>query len=311
MQSPVPHHGHHWFTVVLWCLLSMWGHADEHAEPESLYFAPGLPRTVAYPNPLRVIHYTAYTVAWDARRQTPAWTAYHLPQHPGPVPRAPSRPTRFLVCSIADSPVHEAYSNSGYDRGHVVPNHAIAVLHGRTAQRETFLTVNIAPQPPSHNRGPWMRLERKTFHWSQARGGLWVISGVAHIGEDRLLSGEQPIAIPELWYTIIMDQGDEGWEAKAIMIPYDAQHDVAVLDHVTTVAALEQLTGFDFNPALSQEEQERIETVTVRWPLAPPPPVAVASEPISDDVQRIDLNSDTIENCADDAPRDWYAEISL
>ena len=252
-------------------VLVLWG-------SEAPSFLPGLPRIVAYPNPLQVVHYAAFSVAWDARRQTPAWTAYHLPQHPGPVPRAPKRPARFLICTMVGSPVHEAYTGSGYDRGHLVPSHAIAVLHGRVAQRETFLTVNIAPQPPAQNQGPWMRLERKVFHWSQARGGLWVITGVVHINEDRLLSEEHPIAIPELWYVILMDAVEDDWVAKAVLISHDAPRDVAVLDHVTTIRALETLAGFDFNTALPVTVQDRIETVAAIWPLAPPPPVEPAEE---------------------------------
>ncbi len=41
---------------------------------------------------------------------------------------------------------HNDYTHSGYDRGHMAPNYAIATRYGQEAQKETFLMSNIVPQ---------------------------------------------------------------------------------------------------------------------------------------------------------------------
>lgn len=85
----------------------------------------------------RVLRNDGFLVGWSDVRVNPLWVSYTL--HAVEDPRAAPRPDfqrdwRTLWPVTADS-----YFGSGYDRGHLAPNYAIAVVHGREAQRQTFL----------------------------------------------------------------------------------------------------------------------------------------------------------------------------
>ena len=62
------------------------------------------------------------------------------------------------------------WTRSGFDRGHLTPNAAVADPYGRVAQLETFLLSNVCPQAPHLNRGAWERLERVSEAQTAARG---------------------------------------------------------------------------------------------------------------------------------------------
>lgn len=49
------------------------------------------------------------------------------------------------------------YSNSGFDRGHMVP--AADCNNSEESMRSTFTMANISPQVPSLNKGLWAKLE--------------------------------------------------------------------------------------------------------------------------------------------------------
>ena len=55
------------------------------------------------------------------------------------------RPNFTRDKEAANSPAPSAYERSGYDRGHMVPNHAIESRYGTEDQKKTFLMSNVAP----------------------------------------------------------------------------------------------------------------------------------------------------------------------
>ena len=107
---------------------------------------------VAYPTALstNMVACAGLPRLWAAYRTYPVATPAELPPRPSsfkPDPQAKR------------SPQHKEYTKSGYDRGHMAPNLAIASRFGKAAQLETFLTSNICPQRSGLNRGPWYELE--------------------------------------------------------------------------------------------------------------------------------------------------------
>ena len=67
--------------------------------------------------------------------------------------------SRFTIDDRLPSPqaTHDDYSQSGYDRGHMVPSEDRQ--SSSTINRMTFRTSNVAPQLPSLNRGQWKMTE--------------------------------------------------------------------------------------------------------------------------------------------------------
>ena len=62
---------------------------------------------------------------------------------------------------------HEDYTNSGYDRGHMMP--AGDRSSRISSMKSTFIMTNVCPQVPALNRGPWKRIEEATRRY--AAGG--------------------------------------------------------------------------------------------------------------------------------------------
>ena len=63
---------------------------------------------------------------------------------------------KFQKCAISGLS-HDAYTSSGFDRGHMVSSHSLARSYG--ASCETFNMCNIAPQSAQMNREDWRNLE--------------------------------------------------------------------------------------------------------------------------------------------------------
>lgn len=71
---------------------------------------------------------------------------------------------------IADSPTPADYTNSGYDRGHMVP---AANADEKQEMSDTFLMTNMTPQLPSVNRVAWKNLEERV----RSVPFKWVVTG--------------------------------------------------------------------------------------------------------------------------------------
>src|SRR5690606_27274146 len=84
-----------------------------------------------HPNP-------AYLAGYSETLANPLWVAYRVADV-NPLPAPAERPDRFEVDVRTVTRVEpDAYTGSGYDRGHLAPNYAIATRYGEDAQRETF-----------------------------------------------------------------------------------------------------------------------------------------------------------------------------
>src|SRR5690606_812364 len=107
----------------------------------------GTPRPTAGPDAalLRTLVNRAYIVGYNDARGNPAWAAYRVRDLAAPA-SAPPRPDKFEIDRRTAARVSpDAYTGSGYDRGHLAPNFAIATRYGAAAQEETFLMSNITP----------------------------------------------------------------------------------------------------------------------------------------------------------------------
>lgn len=71
---------------------------------------------------------------------------------------------------IADSPTPADYTNTGYDRGHMVP---AANADDKQEMSDTFLMTNMTPQLPSVNRIAWKNLEERV----RSVPFKWVVTG--------------------------------------------------------------------------------------------------------------------------------------
>ena len=259
-------------TIMLTDGLGLTGHDavydfDEPAPNGSVFFAGAPVRTgEPAPNDIRVVNYGDFVVGWSPSLKHPLWVAYHVPAEK--VHEAGKRPSFRADPAIPETPSAAAYKGSGYDRGHMAPNYAIATRFGAEAQKNTFYMSNVAPQRPSLNRGPWREIEHRIADlWTAKYGEIWVIVGcVPGDPEDRLESG---IGVPKAFWQVIAAQTSDGVRALAVYLPKNIPYAAFPVHNIITIDALEEKTGLDFFPTMPDFLQKPLEAdlPTRLWPV--------------------------------------------
>lgn len=256
--------------------LSITGHDavyeyDIEAPKGKTLFA-GAPKRIGAPAPhdILTIDRGHFIIGWSPSRRRPVWCAYHV------TPDAPyiagERPKFQRDKEAINSPKPGDFSKTGYDRGHMIPNYAIATRYGPESQRKTFLMGNIAAQSPSLNRGPWREIEHRIADlWAKRWGEIWVITGCYCQEDDsEVLSGSNDINVADRFYQILLAQDGMNVRALAIDLPQTVTWRAWPARHITTIDELETRTGLDFLPELPNFIQSPLEAElpTRLWPVS-------------------------------------------
>ncbi len=268
---------------------------DEFTDPdpeEPMFFAgAGAPRRRAAPAPddIEVLKRDHFAVGWSPSLRRPAWVAYHVkpeakyPDLPG------ERPGFKIDRSAGSSPSSGDYTNSGYQRGHMAPNHAIASRYGRQEQEKTFLMSNIAPQKGDLNEGPWQNLEMRIADlWAEKYGEIWVIVGavpgsgrgkIGGKGKKAKKEGRGGVDVPEAFFQIIVARRQTEDEAAqtvksevrvlAVLMPQTIARDAYYTRNIVSVKDLEAMTGLEFFPGLDGSISGRMaaDRASRLWPV--------------------------------------------
>lgn len=89
---------------------------------------------------------------------------------------------------------HDDYTNSGFDRGHMVPaaDRSISI----SSMKSTFIMTNVCPQVPSLNRGAWKRLEDGCRNYARHGVPVKVHIDAVFWKADTLRIGRHGVAVP-------------------------------------------------------------------------------------------------------------------
>lgn len=219
------------------------------------------------PDDITVLHKKGFALGYSPSLRHPVWAAYKA----SPVRKAipPPRPAGFKPDQAAPrSPYSREYSKSGYDRGHMAPNLAIATRYGKDAQEQTFLTSNICPQRPGLNQGPWRDLEFRIAElWPDCYGDIWVIVGAVTAPDDkRLPSG---IDVPQAFYQIVVAQQKNSVRVLAVYMPQNTGRRSYARATLVSIDEIEARTGFDFLQDLPDAVETPLESAVPSrlWPV--------------------------------------------
>jgi len=244
---------------------------DEPA-PEGRVFFAGAPKRSGPPAPddIVVLDRGEFSVGWSPSLGHSVWAAYHIPREA----RFDSgkRPSFRKDPDVPNSPAAAAYGQTGYDRGHLVPNHAIESRFGPDVQRKTFYTTNIAPQSPALNRGPWRAVEHMASDlWTARYGELWVVVGT--VSKPRGETGERlagtTIDVPEAFWMVIVAQDADGVRALAVVLPQTVGWNDFPVHGIVSIDDVERLSGLDLMPELPSFISRPLEAErpTRLWPI--------------------------------------------
>lgn len=242
--------------------------AGTYPAPTNGVFFAGEPRRLPNgpaPDDVMVLKKRGFTVGYSPSLHHPVWVAYRTfpTSHELTLPR----PAFKSDPEAPRSPRGEAYSKSGYDRGHLAPNLAIATRFGAAGQRETFLTSNICPQRPSLNRGPWYELEYRIAEiWPEEYRNVWVLVGsVPSVNHETLRGG---VEVPAGFFQIVATESKGRIRALAVYMPQTSRYADYARAKLVTIDEIERLTGFDFLADLPDEIENALEAglPTRLWP---------------------------------------------
>ncbi|CAG7836050.1 unnamed protein product [Allacma fusca] len=120
-----------------------------------------------------------YYVKYDKTKKLPIYSASILDKYNFRYSGGPRRDAfKKHPCPQLQNDQHSYndYTNTGWVRGHLTPDAAVAPL-GVVPQKSTYLFVNIAPQNGWLNSGQWSQIERAVQCFTKKYSGL-VITGI-------------------------------------------------------------------------------------------------------------------------------------
>jgi DNA/RNA endonuclease G (NUC1) len=243
--------------------------------------------TDADPSDDFIVRHAQYTTSYNNSRGEPNWVAYDLNATDfGDEDRCncftfdPDLPASFTHLTTADYTGAGAAAGFGIDRGHMTRS------FDRTSagldNAFTFLLSNVVPQASDLNQGPWAILENDLGDFARFQNKeVRIITGPA--GNKGTVKNEGKIVIPESTWkvAVIMPRGKglhdivdyRDVEVIAVNMPnIPGIRNVPWQTYLTTVDAIEALTGYDLLAALPDKVENIVEAGIK-------PPIAAADGP--------------------------------
>ena len=219
-----------------------------------------------------------FTLSYNRSRSTPNWVSWHLSDEwIGTLARVdsfradPAVPEDWYRVSGFD------YVGSGFDRGHMTPNADRDKETSTPINQATFLMTNMLPQAPDNNQGPWAALEGDLRTLLPANE-IYIVAGGAGTGgtgsagfATTIASGN--VTVPaQTWKVALVIPKASGDDVSRVTC---SSRTIAVImpntqgirndpweNYLTTVDAVEGLTGYDFFSNLPAGIQNCVETGT-------------------------------------------------
>lgn len=136
---------------------------------------------------------------------------------------------------------HASYTNSGYDRGHMMPAGDASTT---PAQKETFSVANIVPQTGKLNRGMWARIENTVRIVAKSFDEAYVVTGPDFNDMNTTIASGKVVVPTQTWKAVyVPDAGVAG--------AYWCENNLAPVCKVISIDELKRVAFVDAFPGLS------------------------------------------------------------
>ena len=217
-----------------------------------------------------------FALSYNREKGTPNWVSWHLSDEwTGTLVRNdtfrpdPAVPPDWYRVQATD------FFSTGFDRGHMTPNADRDKETSIPINQATFLMSNMVPQAPDNNQGPWAALENDLRNIYMPGNEIYIVSGPAGIGgtgsngfATTVANGH--VTVPASTWKVALvipkGSGDNGLgvtaSARTIAVIMPNVQGIRNNDwhtYLTTVDAVEALTGYDFFANVKDEVENSIE----------------------------------------------------
>lgn len=215
-----------------------------------------------------------FALSYNRDAGGPNWVSWHLSDEwVGTLQRVDTFRPDPAVPAEWYRVLHTDYANSGFDRGHMTPNADRDKETSTPINQATFLMTNMVAQSPDNNRGPWADFESYLRTLLPANE-VYIVAGPAGSGgtgssgfATTIANGRVAVPASTWKVALVLPKGTNdlsrvtaATRTIAINIP-NVQGILSVDWHnyLTTVDAVEGLTGYDFFSNLPDAVENSIE----------------------------------------------------
>ncbi|GEM_PF-1321378 len=203
--------------------------------------------------------YEQYTTCYSEEHEQPYWVAYELTQAELSI-ASRDRISPFIEDNSIStgSAVHDDYTNTGYDRGHL--SRAEFNKISNVAYRQSYLMSNISPQiGVNFNRtgGDWYNLEELEKDIAFGLDKIYCVSGPIFIDNLEVVGEENFVTVPGYFYKAMLSP--DRTQSIAFVLRHDAVDVVSLWDAAITIDELEGKTGIDFFGSLDNKIEKVLE----------------------------------------------------
>lgn len=194
--------------------------------------------------------FNGFNVMYSGVSKTPLWVAEALtPQRLSQkIPREDNFHEETAVkaeyrATLAD------YKASGYDRGHMAPN---ADMPNKNAQFDSFSLANMVPQAPKNNQQVWRELEEATRAIvTKQKQEVYIVTGPVYSAKKLKTIGNGVIVPTATYKAIYLPKTG----AAGVYYADNTLKDTAPKVQVISICALEDLTGINIFPQLTEDQK--------------------------------------------------------
>ena len=202
----------------------------------------------------------SFSLSYNRDKGTPNWVSWHLETAwTGNLPRTDTFRADPAVSPDWYRVQSTDYFASGFDRGHMTPNADRDNPASLPLNQETFLMSNMVPQAPNNNQGPWADFEN-FLRTLLATNEVYVVAGPAGVGgsgdngpADTIANGHVTVPAYTWKVALVLPAGDNdvsrvsaATRTIAVIMPNQNSINSDWHTYLTTVDAVEALTGYDF-----------------------------------------------------------------
>jgi DNA/RNA endonuclease G (NUC1) len=218
-----------------------------------------------------------FTVSYNRDKGGPNWVSWHLSDEwVGNLARVDTfRPDPAVLPTWYRVQATD-FSGSGFDRGHMTPNADRDKETSIPINQATFLMSNMVAQAPDNNQGPWANLENFLRTLLPANE-LYIVSGPAGVGGqgsvgtfNTIANGHVTVPASTWKVVLVLPKGDNDISrvtaaSRTIAVNMPNIQGIRNVDwhtYLTTVDAVEALTGYDFFANVPDAIENSIEAGT-------------------------------------------------